>query len=159
MRITNLSDRDRPTCTSEAGLVAAPPISPRSLQAIMSDKLAKKGRVSVRRTARLNMAQCDAIDVRRSCSQCFELVERSDEVKDAYALQIPLQSIEILQTLSAVDFVGVGAREKSENGALGEIRTPDPRIRSPMLYPAELRALASASITRLGSAGLPKESA
>src|SRR5712691_2433607 len=25
-------------------------------------------------------------------------------------------------------------------GALGEIRTPDPRIRSPMLYPAELRA-------------------
>jgi hypothetical protein len=26
-------------------------------------------------------------------------------------------------------------------GALGEIRTPDPRIRSPMLYPAELRAL------------------
>ena len=51
------------------------------------------------------MAQCDAIDVRRSCSQCFELVERSDEVKDAYALQIPLQSIEILQTLSAVDFL------------------------------------------------------
>src|SRR3979409_1251761 len=28
-------------------------------------------------------------------------------------------------------------------GALGEIRTPDPRIRSPMLYPAELRALES----------------
>src|SRR6202158_5034648 len=28
-------------------------------------------------------------------------------------------------------------------GALGEIRTPDPRIRSPMLYPAELRARAS----------------
>ena len=27
-----------------------------------------------------------------------------------------------------------------EIGALGEIRTPDPRIRSPMLYPAELRA-------------------
>ena len=27
-------------------------------------------------------------------------------------------------------------------GALGEIRTPDPRIRSPMLYPAELRARA-----------------
>jgi hypothetical protein len=26
----NLSDRDRPTCTSEAGLVAAPPIAPRS---------------------------------------------------------------------------------------------------------------------------------
>jgi hypothetical protein len=26
------------------------------------------------------------------------------------------------------------------SGALGEIRTPDPRIRSPMLYPAELRA-------------------
>src|ERR1700686_2943458 len=25
-------------------------------------------------------------------------------------------------------------------GALGEIRTPDPRIRSPMLYPAEPRA-------------------
>ena len=26
------------------------------------------------------------------------------------------------------------------DGAPGEIRTPDPRIRSPMLYPAELRA-------------------
>jgi hypothetical protein len=25
-------------------------------------------------------------------------------------------------------------------GALGEIRTPDPRNRNPMLYPAELRA-------------------
>ena len=30
--------------------------------------------------------------------------------------------------------------ESIDNGALGEIRTPDPRIRSPMLYPAELRA-------------------
>src|SRR5207248_3275888 len=28
-----------------------------------------------------------------------------------------------------------------EVGALGEIRTPDPRNRNPMLYPAELRAL------------------
>jgi hypothetical protein len=33
-------------------------------------------------------------------------------------------------------------------GALGEIRTPDPRIRSPMLYPAELRAL-GLSVIRL----------
>jgi len=39
-----MSDRNRPTCTSEAGLVAAPPISPRSLKAIMTDKLAKKSR-------------------------------------------------------------------------------------------------------------------
>jgi hypothetical protein len=39
-------------------------------------------------------------------------------------------------------------------GALGEIRTPDPRIRSPMLYPAELRALGG-SITRVGRTGLP----
>jgi hypothetical protein len=38
-------------------------------------------------------------------------------------------------------------------GALGEIRTPDPRIRSPMLYPAELRARAWGSITRLGPTG------
>src|SRR5579863_2009533 len=37
-------------------------------------------------------------------------------------------------------------------GALGEIRTPDPRIRSPMLYPAELRAR-EGSITRLGRTG------
>src|SRR5437868_8058618 len=29
-------------------------------------------------------------------------------------------------------------------GALGEIRTPDPRNRNPMLYPAELRAPAEA---------------
>ena len=27
-----------------------------------------------------------------------------------------------------------------KNGALGEIRTPDLRIRSPLLYPAELQA-------------------
>jgi hypothetical protein len=31
-------------------------------------------------------------------------------------------------------------RKPEGDGALGEIRTPDPRIRSPMLYPAELRA-------------------
>jgi hypothetical protein len=30
-------------------------------------------------------------------------------------------------------------------GALGEIRTPDPQIRSLMLYPAELRARRAAS--------------
>jgi hypothetical protein len=47
MRIADLSDR--PTCTSEAGLVAAPPISSRSLKAIMTDKLAKKGRGSENR--------------------------------------------------------------------------------------------------------------
>ena len=41
---------------------------------------------------------------------------------------------------------------KGLGGALGEIRTPDPRIRSPMLYPAELRAR-EGSITRLGRAG------
>src|SRR5712675_845703 len=35
------------------------------------------------------------------------------------------------------------------NGALGEIRTPDPRNRNPMLYPAELRAR-TAPIIRLG---------
>ena len=29
----------------------------------------------------------------------------------------------------------------AKNGAPGVIRTRDPRIRSPMLYPAELRAL------------------
>src|SRR5216683_2724254 len=44
-------------------------------------------------------------------------------------------------------FTGISA------GALGEIRTPDPRIRSPMLYPAELRAHAGGSITRLGGTG------
>jgi hypothetical protein len=33
-------------------------------------------------------------------------------------------------------------------GALGEIRTPDPRIRSPMLYPAELRALSLRTLAR-----------
>src|SRR6202171_4423027 len=43
-------------------------------------------------------------------------------------------------------------------GALGEIRTPDPRIRSPMLYPAELRAhrkyFSTVSDTRLVWRGL-----
>ena len=38
-------------------------------------------------------------------------------------------------------------------GALGEIRTPDPRIRSPMLYPAELRARDLGSISRLDVTG------
>jgi hypothetical protein len=38
-------------------------------------------------------------------------------------------------------------------GALGEIRTPDPRIRSPMLYPAELRARTLRPISRLGREG------
>ena len=48
-------------------------------------------------------------------------------------------------------------------GALGEIRTPDPRIRSPMLYPAELRArlccrrnVSTAPITRVGLTPLPR---
>ena len=45
-RSMTLSNRDSPTCTSEAGPIAAPPISPRSLKDIMPDKLAKKGRVS-----------------------------------------------------------------------------------------------------------------
>src|SRR5712664_612884 len=38
-------------------------------------------------------------------------------------------------------------------GALGEIRTPDPRIRSPMLYPAELRARAWARLPDLARQG------
>src|ERR1700674_2948072 len=38
-------------------------------------------------------------------------------------------------------------------GALGEIRTPDPRIRSPMLYPAELRAPAWARLPDLPGQG------
>src|SRR5882672_2952352 len=38
-------------------------------------------------------------------------------------------------------------------GALGEIRTPDPRIRSPMLYPAELRARARARLPDLARQG------
>jgi hypothetical protein len=46
MRIAehDLSDRDHPTCTSEAGLVAAPPNLSAQPNAIMTDKLAKKGR-------------------------------------------------------------------------------------------------------------------
>ena len=38
-------------------------------------------------------------------------------------------------------------------GALGEIRTPDPQIRSLMLYPAELRALAVPDGAAGGTAG------
>jgi hypothetical protein len=34
---------------------------------------------------------------------------------------------------------------KQENGAPEEIRTPDPQIRSLVLYPAELRALVTAA--------------
>src|ERR1700724_2325190 len=38
-------------------------------------------------------------------------------------------------------------------GALGEIRTPDPRIRIPMLYPAELRAREAARPDLVGWPG------
>ena len=41
---------------------------------------------------------------------------------------------------NAMRSAGIDAR----NGALGKIRTPDPQIRSLVLYPAELRALCSA---------------
>jgi hypothetical protein len=40
-------------------------------------------------------------------------------------------------------------------GALGEIRTPDPRIRSPMLYPAELRALSRRYLSRIAYENQP----
>jgi hypothetical protein len=43
-----------------------------------------------------------------------------------------------------------------DSGALGEIRTPDPRIRSPMLYPAELRARAP-RLPDLAAEGYPKK--
>src|SRR6201999_2844603 len=36
------------------------------------------------------------------------------------------------------------------SGALGEIRTPDPRNRNPMLYPAELRARGAPDIRDAG---------
>jgi hypothetical protein len=42
-------------------------------------------------------------------------------------------------------------------GALGEIRTPDPRIRSPMLYPAELRARAWVRLPDLAKQGYLKK--
>src|SRR4030095_6028925 len=38
-------------------------------------------------------------------------------------------------------------------GALGEIRTPDPRNRNPMLYPAELRARAACRLSDLARQG------
>jgi site-specific DNA recombinase len=40
-------------------------------------------------------------------------------------------------------------------GALGEIRTPDPRNRNPMLYPAELRARATGRLSDLARQGQP----
>gem|GEM_PF-5555684 len=39
----------------------------------------------------------------------------------------------------------------AKNGAPGEIRTPDPRNRSPVLYPAELRALREAKPDNLST--------
>src|ERR1044072_4992061 len=39
------------------------------------------------------------------------------------------------------------------SGALGEIRTPDPRNRNPMLYPAELRARAVCRLSDLAQQG------
>src|SRR4051794_20785583 len=50
----------------------------------------------------------------------------------------------VLQHENGVQNEAVTARNPlfsmSSAGALGEIRTPDPRNRNPMLYPAELRA-------------------
>src|SRR6185312_8614363 len=37
-------------------------------------------------------------------------------------------------------------------GALGEIRTPDPRNRNPMLYPAELRARSAPGLAHVPTA-------
>jgi hypothetical protein len=46
LRSMNLSDRERPTCTSEAGRVAARRSLRAGLNVIMIDKLTKKGRVA-----------------------------------------------------------------------------------------------------------------
>ena len=43
-------------------------------------------------------------------------------------------------------------------GALGEIRTPDPRNRNPMLYPAELRARAVCRLSDLARQGQQRKS-
>src|SRR6266581_2763527 len=51
----------------------------------------------------------------------------------------------LLRTLvafSRAKTAGFGTPVLYRTGALGEIRTPDPRNRNPMLYPAELRARA-----------------
>jgi hypothetical protein len=44
------------------------------------------------------------------------------------------------QSSRRAEFGGLGISFNDFIGALGEIRTPDPQIRSLMLYPAELRA-------------------
>src|SRR5882757_6818718 len=58
-------------------------------------------------------------------------------------IAIPNRNRTLLRPLAAASGAktrGLACPVWYRNGALGEIRTPDPRIRSPMLYPAELRA-------------------
>src|SRR5450631_3004200 len=76
---------------------------------------------------------------------------------------IPVDLCDILssQLLPRVAFLGSRAVQSSIQvfdfaGALGEIRTPGPRNRNPMLYPAELRARAGRN-SRDGGRLLPAD--
>src|SRR6266481_6050307 len=56
----------------------------------------------------------------------------------------PIAMKEMPSNIGLFEFFGDGGRWRMKAGegglgALGEIRTPDPRNRNPMLYPAELR--------------------
>lgn len=81
---------------------------------------------------------------------CFErstglALQRMRPINDALAILC-----KPLRPESATYVFGIKRNPCARNGplsggALGEIRTPDPRIRSPMLYPAELRAQSNES--------------
>ena len=60
----------------------------------------------------------------RTCDRSFASRKLHLCVEGAVKAKGPLMSVALLPC----------------NGAPGEIRTPDPRLRRPMLYPAELRA-------------------
>ncbi len=49
--------------------------------------------------------------------------------------------LSLIDLVLLVVFDAFPSRKCSVNGALGKIRTPDPLIRSQVLYPAELRVL------------------
>ena len=76
-------------------------------------------------------------DAKHWRDRAAEMRVLSGEMKDFEAQTLMLKL--------ANDYDKLADRASDIFGALGEIRTPDPQIRSLMLYPAELRAQCSAS--------------
>jgi hypothetical protein len=88
-----------------------------------------------------SLAECQIMPEKTFCT-----VERVKQSETGFGRELLLRELDHygygLRLYGDADQLAAGDRDLTGSGAgaLGEIRTPDPRIRSPMLYPAELRA-------------------